>query len=588
MSSPTAVTAGPDPRARLAYGTAALLAALPLAAAALAIQHADPARPERAVLLVGIFFVAVLGAVVLAYLARQRDSLTPAQLGFVILATSVVLTAAGYFMWAASQVAYHADILIWSESPFVNDIIKLRTGIPLYSAPVDLNSFFYTPGSQVLTYGLARLLGSASSIPTYRLLQLGYVGVAALLGARAVQRLRQLAGGRETGRRWELVWVPLLFLCGTNELTNPFNHLLHNDALALLVSTLAYLLLLEYAVGRSRRVLLLMAVVPLLGFAVKQSLALWLGLYLGYLLLFDRPRALGRIAGFGVGAVGLLAAGYLAGRALWGTSFHYWVITVMGHHPPDLLRVVQHILDSWVYWAAGLGGGLLLLRPSNATSLVGIWVVWVLLFAAEAYTSGIAWMLNHLGPGSMIASIWLCASLPEIWPAETRDARRLPVAWLRAAVLTLIAVLGLAGLRVVRVPLPGLPADADRYASAIEAEFAGLPRDRVLLDQGSWPYLAAGISMRDRSAVVGELGATETGDFSGILGRIRGRYYQRILLRDLDTPDFAYDHSSWRVGSGIRDSLHTYYRVVRTIPPVRGGGNVPIGFREISVLEPRP
>jgi hypothetical protein len=432
-------------------------------------------------------------------------------------------------------------------------------------------------------------VGGASSIPTYRLFQLIYVGIAALLGALAVQRLRRVAGAVQNGElRWELAWVPLLFLCGTNELTNPFSHLLHNDALALLVSTLAWLLLLEYALGRSRRVLLAMALVPLLGFAVKQSLGIWLVLYLGYLVVFDRPRSLGRAAAFGIGATALLGAGYATGQGLWGAPFHYWVITVMGHHPPALLRVVQHVLDTWVYWAAGLGGGLLLLRPSNAARLSGLLAVWVLLFAAEAYTSGIAWMLNHLGPGSMIASIWLCASLPEIWPAETREARRLPVAWLRAAVLTLIAVLGLAGLRVVRVPMPGLPADAGRYASAIEAEFAGLPQDRVLLDQGSWPYFSAGVSMRDRSAVVGELGATETGDFSGILDRIRGHYYQRILLRDLDTPDFAYDHSIWRVGSGIRDSLHTYYRVVRTIPAVRGGGNVPIGFREISVLEPKP
>jgi hypothetical protein len=575
-------------RTRWVGGAAALLAAIPLAAVALAIHRANPARPERAVLLTGAWFGAVLLGVLVAQLVRRRGTPLPSRIGFVVLATTLTLAVAAYLVWIASQVGYRADILIWSESPFVNDIIKFRAGIPVYSAPADLNSFFYTPGSQLLTYGLARLLGQASSIPTYRLIQLLYVGVAALLGARAVRRTRQLAGvTRGDEARWEVVWVPLLFLCATNELTNPFSHLLHNDALALLVSTLAYLLLLEYATARSGGILLLMAIVPLLGFAVKQSLAVWFGLYLGYLVVFDRPRSLRRILAFGAGGALLLAAGYASGRGVWGAAFPYWVVTVMGHHTPSALRAVQHGLDTWVYWVAGLGGGLLLLRPTNIPRLLGVWLVWFLLMGTEAYTSGIAWMVNHLGPGSMIAAVWLCAALPQAWPREADSTRASAVDWLRAAVATLLAVLSLAGLRTVRIPQPGLAADANRYATAIESEFEGLPAERVLLDHGSWPYFRTGIAMRDRSSVVGELGVTETGDLSGILGRIRGLYYRRILLRDFDTPDFSYDHGIWRVSSGIRDSLRTYYRVVRRIPRVAGTKNDPIGFREISVLEPR-
>jgi hypothetical protein len=330
-----------------------------------------------------------------------------------------------------------------------------------------------------------------------------------------------------------------------------------------------------------------MAIVPLLGFAVKQSLAVWFGLYLGYLVVFDRPRSFPRVLAFGLGGSLLLGAGYAAGRGLWGSAFPYWVVTVMGHHTPSVLRAVQHSLDTWVYWVAGLAGGLLLLRPTTPLRLLGVWLVWLLLLAAEAYTSGIAWMLNHLGPGSMIAMVWLCAALPELWPKEAGSDSRSVLSWLRAAGATIVAVFILAGLRTVRVPQPGLPADADRYAAAIESEFAGLPADRVLLDHGSWLYLRTGTVMRDRSSVVGELGVTEQGDFSGIFGRIRGHFYRRILLRDYATPDFSYEHFSWRVPSGIRDSLQTYYQVVRRIPRVAGTRNDPIGLREISVLEPR-
>ena len=592
--SPPAPASAPSVRGarrRLAAGAGVLLAAIPLAIVAGKIQRANPDRPELAVQLVALVFVSLFAAVVGGYLIRHRGGVDPARLGFVAVSVAVGLAVAAYLVWALGQQSYRADILIWSESPFVNDIIKARTGIPIYSAPSDLNSFFYTPGSQLLTYALAALAGKATSIPVYRLVQLGYVAVAALLGTRAVRLLRTRTGAApDPDLPWEVLWVPLLFLFGTNELTNPFNHLLHNDALALLVSTAGYLLLVEYALERRARTLVLMALIPLLGFAVKQSLAIWFGLYLGYLVCFDQPRSVRRIVAFGMGAGGLLLLGYGVGRAIWGGNFHYWTVTVMGNHPPSILRVVQHVLDTWVYWVAGLAGGLLLLGTNVSRPALGLWLVWLLLLTAEAYTSGIAWMINHLGPGSMIAGIWLCAALPQCWPANgpaVSPARAGPVTWLRTAAAVGIALLCLAGLRLIRVPLPGLPPDAERYAAAIEAEFEGTPADRVLLDSGSWPYLEAGVVMRDRSAVVGELGVTETGDLSGLFERLRTQHYRRILLRDLETADFPYDHGLWRVSSGVRDSLQAYYQVVRRIPAVTGTRTAPIGLREISVLEPR-
>jgi drug/metabolite transporter (DMT)-like permease len=143
-------------------GAMALLASLPLGAAATAIYRAQPDPPERAVLLVGVLFLAVLATVLLVYGVRQRRALSPGRLAFVALAACLVLCTAAYLVWAFGQLSYRADILIWSESPFVNDIIKLRTGVSLYAAPADLNSFFYTPGSQLLTYGLAGRGGAAT------------------------------------------------------------------------------------------------------------------------------------------------------------------------------------------------------------------------------------------------------------------------------------------------------------------------------------------------------------------------------------------------------------------------------------------
>jgi hypothetical protein len=137
----------------------------------------------------------------------------------------------------------------------------------------------------------------------------------------------------------------------------------------------------------------------------------------------------------------------------------------------------------------------------------------------------------------------------------------------------------------VRIPVPSLTDQHERYAAAIEAEFRGMPIDRVLLDIGTWPYVPAGVVMRDRSAAVGELGYNGVADFRALLGRVRDRYYDRILVRDLDSPEFAYDHFLWKRSSGIRDALLAHYRVVRTIPGVTEGWSSP-WTHTISVLEP--
>jgi hypothetical protein len=58
--------------------------------------------------------------------------------------------AMGYAL--AAYVPIPVDLLSFSESPFVNDILKFRLGAPIYTPPEDANSYPYTPGTQLLTY----------------------------------------------------------------------------------------------------------------------------------------------------------------------------------------------------------------------------------------------------------------------------------------------------------------------------------------------------------------------------------------------------------------------------------------------------
>jgi hypothetical protein len=543
--------------------------------------------PERAVVLTGIVFAASGAVLSLGWFSVKGWNLTMDVASFGAFTVVLVLLVAAFFAAELRAILFRADTLIWAESPFVNDIIKFRTGNgPLYGAPSDLDSFWYTPGSPFLTWALASVVGMGESIPAYRVIQVLFVVAAVVLGVRSATLIRRLRGGARQALPWSIAWFLLLFLAATNTLTNPFNHLLHNDALGLLVCAACFLVIVEYAVRPRAMLLAAMVLLPAAGFLVKQSLAIWCALFGAWLLVFARPFRFWRAVLVGAGGLALVIALYAGGIGLWGEDFRYWIIEGLGKHTVSPLRSIEHAIAGWAFWVAGIWGGWVLLRGDRAPVLLGLWMVWATLFAIETYTSGIAWMMNHMGPGSFLGIVWLCAALPEVWPAAQRADGGRALGWLRAGFVTAIALFALSGFGAIRVPVASLPRDADRYATSIEREFDGRPPESVLLDHGSWPYLHDGIVQKDRSAAAGEAGFTGVASFGEFLKRVRMHHYDRILVRDLHSGDFMYDYASWEHSSGVRDSLLRYYREAKVIPGVEGVPDNP-WLRAISVLEPR-
>jgi hypothetical protein len=512
-----------------------------------------------------------------------------------IATTCSVLLLASYFFSVSGYVVFPGDFLTWSEGDFVNDILKFSVGYPLYSPQVNNDAFNYVPGPQLLTYLLAWLSGHGGSVVVFRVIQLIYTVVAAFLATLCCRQVLRLAWrdfAAVNSRLWNSFWFAALLLIATNSITNPFVHNLHGDALAQLASMAAYYLLLKYAETRSRAVLAAMAVVAPAGFLVKQSLMVWAGWYGGFLLFWDRSWK--RTVVFSAASAGLLAAVLGLCYAFWGAPFFYWTFYVMGHHPVSPLRSFQHMLTAWPYFAAGLLGGVAVLWARNNRMLFGAWLVWLAVIASETYTSGIAWMVNHIGPGSLIAGVWFMAGLASVWNAVTGvqewDG---PERWVRTTAVTISVLLFFSGLGLVRIPAPVVPADAYRYVHDIEREFQGVPAKQVLLDAGSWVYMKERVIMSDRAPSIGERGGTNTGDFSGILSRIAAKRYSKILVRGLHAPDFVYDYFLWSKSSGIRQALLDNYREVRTIRGVepygyaRNWAEDPYYVGEISVLEPK-
>jgi hypothetical protein len=169
----------------------------------------------------------------------------------------------------------------------------------------------------------------------------------------------------------------------------------------------------------------------------------------------------------------------------------------------------------------------------------------------------------------------------------------------------LVALVGLAyaGFGIVWMPVNSLPQDAYRYVQEIEREFVGLPADKILLDLGGgWIPGRRTVVARDSAPCVGCRAEAPVGmgDFSGLIGRLQSHQYEKVLVRNLDAPNFWYDgHRSPRP-TGIRNAIRENYREVGKITAVKGERRfmlvsyepllfppIRYGFEEITILVPK-
>jgi hypothetical protein len=581
-------------RQGLLAGLGWLVLALPIALFIAWAHRQWPDAPARAVTLVCALFALVAPLPALGYFALRRGEATVQTGARIALITMATLIAGITLYVLGTEVFFPGDFLVWSESDFVNDILKLRIGYPIYSAQANNESFFYPPGAQALTYLLSALAGHPASVVAYRLIQIAFTVGAALLATACVRELLRMTSPPGTERHdapWLALSVPVLFLAATNSLTNAYVQNLHNDSLAQLVCVIAFWLLLRYARTRSLLTLGVLALIPCFGFFVKQSLLIWAPLTGMFLLLFDRPRSFVRVIAYSAAALAGVALLLGAGRLLWGDSFGYWFFHVLKAHAISPLRSVQHVIDAWVYFALVIVGGLVLLTRGQDRRVLGVWLVALLLLTTEAYTSGAAWMLNHMGPGSLLAATWFMAAAGAYWSDGALWSRGRPAFfdYGRAALVVAVALLVLIGMSTVRIPLPSVSPDAYRYVAEIEREFQGEDPKRVLLDVGTWVYLPGQVIMRDRSPTIGERGYSASGDFAPMIDRLQKKQYAKILVREPFARDSWYEHADWPVPSGIAAALRENYHEVRTIPAVSSALGQSTGrytFRAISVLVP--
>jgi len=334
-----------------------------------------------------------------------------------------------------------------------------------------------------------------------------------------------------------------------------------------------------------------MVLLPVAGYLVKQSLLIWSPLLAALLLVSGRVRWK-PVAVMGTATVGLAAGVTWFGYTRWGgEDFIFWVFSSLGSKRISPARSVENLLLAGGYVVAMLAWVRVMLARGVTRPVLALFLATGGLFLIEAYTSGIGFTPNHLGPGVVLASIWGVLALVAAWPADSGAVGR-PGRIAHLAALAALPIFFLGGLGLFHEPRNPVPPDLARYIAAINSEFAGMPADRVLLDHGSWPYFRAGVVMKDRADPV----ALHSGSnqrsinhemLAGTIARIRTKSYSRILARSIEGIETSYDFQGR--GTGVREAILEEYQIVRRIPAVQGVRRwwPQMLLREIAVLEPR-
>jgi hypothetical protein len=400
------------------------------------------------------------------------------------------------------RVGYPCDLLAWSESPFMTNLLKLAHGLPIYGDPSDLNSYIYSPGLEYLTYAVLAPFGLALDVRWCRLVNLLVGLAAAVCAGTLIGRVAGPLRGTRYDRR-------LILVCSCATALVVFERqtadVLHPDNLLLLDGALALLLCYE-ALHRGSRSLAIVAIaVAGLGIAVKQT-ALLAPLGTTVALVLGRR--------WGVRGVTLLTVVFATTGAfatwflLGDPNRRFFVLDV----PGSQAMVYGDILVSLESFCRGHRLLLLAMAPFSAATILraepragrDFLLAWVALGLGDAAPSALA-ALKFMGSDNNfgLSSLWLWL-VNAVAVVYLGDRARRPGEM--AGLSELIACLS-AGVLLSLVPmsLPP-PAAAYRYCDDIVAAVGADLRvgRRVMLSKGTTPLLRNG-SFRvplDRSAPI--------------------------------------------------------------------------------------
>ena len=506
--------------------------------------------------------------------------------------------SARFALELAKRALFPWDLLIWSESPFMTDMLKLASGASAFGPPADVNSFVYSPGLEYLCYALLAPFGSALDVRFSRSLSMAFGFAAALLLACLVLRWVSALEGE---RRRPLLACGAFFLGFLLLFRSPTMSAVHPDGLHVLHAFLTFALCSEALRRQDYRLALAAMCVSGLGVWTKQPAALsFVGA--GAALTLGHPWGRSRaLALFAVGAALMLAS---LACLLGPEQSRFYLLELPLHHGVKWSKVVglimhdivaiPHRLLIWLFGAAALGQ---LWVRSDAASARTYLVPWLCIgvfnvlgsFAPYMKAMGIQ---NNLYPMDLW---WLIPVLVafvrfDAWPAAAPRpfAVVLPV----CLALCLLPVFDFFAYAEGEVAPNQLLIRDVHYAYGREYD-ALVKRDletgkRVLIAHGTMTWIRSGRREPplDRMVSALELEVGEMSDRAGTAQRLAERAYDRIYL-----PSYTPWFDSAMYGPAVKDALAANYREVgeiawpRPLRPFMPNDGLMV---RVAILEPVP
>ena len=431
-----------------------------------------------------------------------------------------------------SRITFPWDILIWSESPFMTNMLKLTQEQPLFDKPWRVNSFVYAPGLEYLTYAVLAPFGVQLDVRFCRLIVV-FLGLgAALMLSLAAVRIYAQQQNDSVGLGYRLfaflIFVLLLFRNFTADVVHPDNlHAFHFAAV--------FLLALQALQNRSLKWALLAVVVAGLGVWAKQVAALSV---IGVLAAFWSARCWTRPQLVLIGVVGFSVLCASLGAILIPELERYYLLDLLSQHPLQLQKVVRFFEDLVLQphrWLLLLGALYMLRELLRQPAARPYLILWLALGIFEVLPAGLGYIKEMgLWNNLIVVDLWL---LVVVFPLLV-SGLSVPVSngakWYRKYAPTGFALLMVLSL----VPVKTIPGpEYWRYAGETQdLVSAALANDeRVLVAHGTMFQIKAGDKSvpLDRANSFLELRTGDQVARAGTEDRLRRHYYDRIFYNSI-------------------------------------------------------
>ena len=141
---------------------------------------------------------------------QKYERMSRHQIGTFIV---VVVLGVVLFVEVGWRISFPWDLYVWSESPFLTNMLKLENGSPIFTSPEDANSFVYSPGLEYITWFALKPFNLQLDMRFIRLVNVAIGFVASGFAALVMKEFLARASGQKVSRpTFAAAWLAAILI----------------------------------------------------------------------------------------------------------------------------------------------------------------------------------------------------------------------------------------------------------------------------------------------------------------------------------------------------------------------------------------